>query len=152
MLMRRMTEPQPLNLLRGEMDRLFERFFGDYEPFRAWEPGHLRHFPAVNIWQDDDHLYVEAEMPGLTQDDVELSVTGNELTIKGQRPELPRKEGTTVHRRERGTGAFGRLIHLPFEVDEKRVEAMFCNGVLEITLPKAEIARVRHIPVRTLAK
>jgi HSP20 family protein len=148
MLAQRVSEPQPLTRLRDEMDRLFEWFFGDYEPFRAWDPQSQRQFPALNIWQSDDNVFVEAELPGVTESDVEVTVSRNELTIKGQRPELEVKEGATVHRRERGFGAFSRVVHLPVDVDESAVNAEFHSGVLTITLPKAEAAKARHIPVR----
>jgi HSP20 family protein len=151
MLTRRTNESPPLMRLRDEMDRLFQRFFGEDEPLGTWNPFDLRRFPAVNVWQDDDHLYVEAELPGLTEKDLELTVVGRELTIKGHRDEVEPKQGTIVHRRERGAGAFSRVVHLPVAVDEGKVEAVFRNGVLTITLAKAGAARSRHIPVRTLA-
>lgn len=150
MLVRRMAEAPPLSRLRDEMDRLFERFFGDYEPFRAWDAFGLRRFPALNVWQDDDNVYVEAEIPGLTEADIEVTVTGNEVTIKGERPALEPAEGATVHRRERHTGPFSRVVHLPIDVNDDKVEAAFRDGVLTITLAKAEIARSRHIPVKAL--
>lgn len=150
MLVRRLADAPPLNRLRDEMDRLFERFFGDYEPFRAWDAFGLRRFPAMNVWQDDDNVYVEAEIPGLTEADLDVTVTGNELTIKGERPILEPTEGTTVHRRERHTGPFSRVVHLPMDVNDDKVEAAFRNGVLTVTLAKAEVARSRHIPVKAL--
>jgi HSP20 family protein len=148
MLARRVAEPQPLMRLRDEMDRLFEWFFGDYEPFRAWDAMSPPQFPAVNIWQGDDEVFVEAELPGMTEQEVEVTVAGNELTIKGTRPEFEVKEGSIVHRRERGYGPFSRVVRLPVEVDESGVKAEFRSGVLTITLPKAEVARARHIPVK----
>jgi len=147
MLTRRMTDGPPLRRLRDEMDRLFERFFGEREPFGALGP---HHFPAVNLWQDDDNVYVEAELPGLTDREIELTVTGDELTIKGERAGFERAEGATVHRHERGTGPFSRVVHLPVEVDDDKVEATFLNGVLTVSLAKADVARSRHIPVKTL--
>jgi HSP20 family protein len=146
-----MSQPQPLARLRDEMDRLFEQFFGDYEPFQTWDPFSLRRFPALNLWQTDDNVLVEAELPGLTEKDIDVTVNGSELTIKGERPVLESREGTTVHRHERGTGAFNRVIHLPVDIDEEKVEATCDSGVLTITLPKAPVARARHIPVKTAA-
>lgn len=151
MLTRRLTDAPPLRRLRDEVDRLFERFFGDYEPFRAWSSMGPRRFPATNLWQDDENLYVEAELPGLTEADIELTVAGDELTIKGERPGLQPKEGAIVHRRERGAGAFSRVVHLPVEVDDDKVEALFRNGVLTVTLAKAEVAKSRHIPVKAMS-
>ncbi len=144
----RLTEPRPIVRLRDEMDRLFERFFGDYEPYRAWDPFNLRRYPAANVWQDEDDIFIEAELPGLTTDDIELTVLGNELTIKGERAALRPKEGATLHRRERGAGTFSRVVHLPANVNEGKVEAAFNNGVLSVTLAKARAAKSRRIPVR----
>ena len=147
----RTTDAPPLRRIRDEVDRLFERFFGDVEPIRAWDPFSPRRFPALNIWQGDDQVYVEAELPGLTEADIDLTVAGNELTIKGERSGLEPRDGTTVHRRERGAGTFSRVVHLPVEVDDDKVEALFRNGVLTVTLAKAEAAKSRHIPVKALS-
>jgi HSP20 family protein len=150
MLARRMTEAQPLARLRDEMDMIFDRFFGEDQPLRTLDPFGGRRVAAVNIWQDEDCFFVELELPGLLEKDLELTVIGNELTIKGTRPEPELREGVTVHRRERFSGPFTRVVHLPLEVDEDKVEASFLNGVLTITLPKAEIAKARRIPVKAL--
>ena len=151
MLARRMADAPPFTRLHDEMDGLFERFFGDFEPVQAWDLFSLRRFPAMNVWQDDDNVFVEAELPGLTDKDIDVTVVGNELAIKGERTGFEPKEGTTVHRRERGTGAFSRIIHLPMDVNGDQVEAAFRNGVLTVTLAKAEVARSRRIPVRALS-
>ena len=85
-------------------------------------------------------------MPGLKSEDLELSVVGNELTIKGRR-DTASEEGTTFHRRERGFGEFVRAIKLPVEVDSAQVSATLVNGVLTVRLPKAEAAKPRKISV-----
>ena len=151
MLARRMADVPPFTRLRDEVDRLFEGFFGDYEPFPVWEQVSLRRFPPLNAWEDDDTVFVEAELPGLTEEDIDVTVAGNELTIKGERAGFEPKEGTTVHRRERGTGAFSRIVHLPMDINDDQVEAAFRNGVLTVTLAKAEVARSRRIPVKALS-
>lgn len=150
MLTRFGTETQPMVRLRSEMDRLFERFFGEEEPFGRRDLFALRRFPAVNVWEDDDTVFVEAELPGFVEKDIELTVTGNELVIKGARPALEPPKGTTVLRCERGSGEFSRTIALPVDVDEKKVEAAFRNGILTINLPKAEVARTRKIPIKAI--
>lgn len=149
MLVRRITDAPPVIRLRDEVDRLFERFFGDYEPFRAWDRLGLRRFPAVNVWQNDNDIFVEAELPGLTEKDIDVTVAGNELTIKGERAGLEPARGETLHRRERSSGTFSRVIHLPVDVNDDKVAAAFRNGVLTVTLAKADVARSRHIPVKT---
>lgn len=132
-----------MNRLRGEMDRLFGRLGGSSR--RMFSP---TGYPAVNIWEDDDHLYVEAELPGMELSDLEIYVNrGNVLTLSGERKE-PSQENGTWHRRERGFGKFSRLIELPNPVDADRVEAHFKQGVLTIRLPKEEHAKPRRIEVK----
>jgi len=131
-----------MNRLRNEMDRMFGRFNGGAS--QVLSP---TEYPAVNLWEDDDNLFVEAELPGMNMEDLEIFVTGgNQLTISGERKE-PASDGTSWHRRERGYGKFTRLIELPAPVDEGRVEASFKLGVLTIKLPKHEQAKPRRITV-----
>jgi len=132
------------NQLRREMDDLFSGVFGDM--FDGWRsaPG----FPAVNLWEDAECLYAEAELPGMSMEDVEVFVTGDELHVKGCR-KAPRDEGLTYHRRERGTGEFSRVVTLPYEVNADKVDATLKDGVLMIVLPKAESARPRKITVKS---
>ncbi len=108
--------------------------------------GAFQSFPALNVWESDDALFVEAELPGLKQDNLELEIMGGELTIKGQRPDV-KQDGESYHRQERGTGAFVRRLRLPVDVDSSEVEAKLEHGVLEIRLPKAEAAKPRKITV-----
>jgi HSP20 family protein len=130
--------------LQSEMNRLFERWGGDGGWARPFAPA----YPAVNLWEDDNCVFVEAELPGLDLKDLEIYVTGgNQLTIKGERkPNLPDKG--VCHRQERGVGAFVRTLTLPFAVDGDKVDARFENGVLIIRLPKHESAKPRKIAVK----
>jgi HSP20 family protein len=108
----------------------------------------LATFPPVNLWEDPDAAYVEAELPGFEMKDLDILVTGgNQLTLKGQRrPPTPGKG--VWHRQERGYGAFERSLPLPFVVDPEKVEARFENGVLLVKLPKHESAKPRKINVK----
>lgn len=134
---------EPLQQLQGEMNRLLERWGGSGLG-RAFAPS----FPAVNLWEDEDSLCVEAELPGLNLNDLEIYVTGdNQLTIKGERKPVVPEKGVW-HRQERGAGSFVRTLDLPFAVNRDRVEAHFENGVLFIKLPKHENARPRKINVK----
>jgi len=135
----------PLGQLRGEMDRLFGDFFGR-SGMAAVEGAAPQTFPAVNVWQRDDAIFVEAEIPGLKSEDVEISVVGNELSLKGRRPNLP-EQSAAYHRRERGVGDFNRVLRLPAEIVGDKVEAKLTDGVLLIILPKAEAAKPRKISV-----
>ena len=129
--------------LRDEMDRLFAGVSEGLAPWAGLISG--SGFPALNMWEDDRNLYVEAELPGLRMDDLELLVSGGELTIKGERKQESEGEDVTYHRRERGTGEFTRVVRLPVPVEADKVEGAFKAGVLTITLPKSESARMRRI-------
>jgi HSP20 family protein len=110
--------------------------------------GTARNQPAVNLWETPDALHVELEVPGVKTEQLDLSVVGNQLTIKIDRPE-PQEEGVTYHRRERPVGSFVRVLELPADVDSTRVEADLQHGVLTIKLPKAEASMPRKIQVNT---
>ena len=141
---------QPLADVRGEMNRLHQemnRLFGRYtNGAREFSPGG---YPPLNVWEDENHLYVEAELPGFSLDDLEMFVTGdNQLNIRGERrpPEL--KNGAW-HRQERGYGNFSRVMELPIAVQGDQVSAEFENGVLTIRFAKKAEAKPRRIEVKT---
>jgi HSP20 family protein len=135
----------PAQPLRREVDHLFSDLFS--APGTGWAFGRGRTFPPINVWEDGDNLYVEAELPGVKSENLDIAVVGNELTIKGERP-VPSEDGVTYHRRERGTGSFTRVVVLPVEVDANQVNAAMNNGVLLITLPKSEAAKPRKVKVK----
>ena len=109
-----------------------------------------RPFPALNVWESDNALHAELELPGLRMEDLEVSVKKNELTIHGEL-EDGAAEGSTFHRRERSRGSFQRVLHLPVEVNADAVEARLERGVLTIDLPKAEAAKPRKIEIQRTA-
>jgi len=135
----------PVDQLRKEMDRVLSGFAG---AFTGGPAAASREQPPINVWETADALHAEMEVPGLTSDQLEIAVVGIELSIKIERPEVE-EEGVTFHRRERSVGSFTRVVRLPLEVDPGRVEAQLRNGVLTVTLPKAEAARPRKIQVAT---
>jgi len=142
----------PLEQLRQEMNRALGDSFGGL-PRTAVQNMPLvgaRVFPSLNMWTTSEAVFAEAELPGLRESDVDVSVFGNELTISGQRPELEQQD-VRFHRRERGVGSFSRTVRLPVDVDPDRVEATLRDGVLQIKLPKAEAARPRKINVQASA-
>jgi HSP20 family protein len=131
-----------MDRLQSDMNRLFNQYY----------PARLRtapSYPAVNIWSNDDGLFVSAEMPGVGVKDLDISVNGDTLTISGERAvdEIP--EGTHFHRQERKFGEFSRTIQLPFAVDADKVEASFKDGVLSITLPKVEAEKPKQISIKS---
>ncbi len=128
----------------GQMDRFVNEFLG--RGSTAW-PVSPRRFPPINAWEDEGNFYVEADLPGFQLDDLEISVLGNELTVHGQRDQTE-TNGKTYHLRERATTEFTRVLPLPVEVAADKVAATLKDGVLVITLPKAETARPRKIAVQ----
>ncbi|GIW83082.1 MAG: molecular chaperone Hsp20 [Gemmatales bacterium] len=105
-------------------------------------------YPPVNVWEDDENIFVEAEIPGVKLEQLEILVAeGNQLTIQGER-KFEEEEKATWHRRERGVGKFQRQLTLPTVVDADKVTAKYDDGVLLITLPKSEAAKPRRIAVQ----
>lgn len=144
LMLQRTNAAHPIHRLRDEMEQLFGTLMEDTPLFGS---AGARVFPALNLWEDDQNLYAEAELPGLKMDAVEVFVMGDELTLKGERSE-EEKAGVSYHRRERGVGSFSRVVRLPVNVDADKVEANLRDGVLRITLPKAADARPRKIEVK----
>lgn len=134
-----------LRRLRDEMDSALQSGLGTR---LGWFPqaGAVPAFPALNVWQTEQEVIVEAELPGVAEDQLEISVLSGQLTLRGERK--PSTEQQQWHRRERTFGKFERTLRLPIDVDADRVEAALCQGVLTIRLPKAEAAKPRKIPVK----
>jgi HSP20 family protein len=131
-----------LQALQSEMNRVFDRWGTDGGRALAVA------YPPVNLWEDADSLYIETELPGLSQKDLALYVTGgNQFTIKGERKEESPGKGVW-HRQERPVGSFTRVLTLPYEVDRDKVDARFENGVLQVKLAKHESAKPRRIVVK----
>jgi HSP20 family protein len=153
----------PLEELRDELDRLWTSLTAA-PPLHGWGVRSEGVFPAVNVRESGAAITIEAELPGLDAGDVDISVTGEELVLKGSRPtgepaepgDRPAGNGQTQpeakvtwHRRERGSGAFERRIPLPVAVDAAGVEARLVDGVLTVTCPKAPEAQPRRVEVRS---
>ena len=102
----------------------------------------------LNLWEDGENMFAEAELPGVNPDDIEVSATRNWLTIKGKR-EIEYEEDATVLRRERASGVFERSIELPNDIETDKIAASFVDGVLRITMPKAKEARRRLIKIKS---
>ena len=144
-----------MNRVRNPFNALFHdvtsvqdevaRLFGRANPFAAAAPAG----PALNVWEDDQALYVEADLPGLDPAALDVTVTeGNQLTIQGERA-APDIQGAVWVRQERPAGRFTRAVTLPALVDADKVEAVYTDGVLKLTLPKHEAAKPRKVQVRT---
>jgi HSP20 family protein len=133
------------------MDRLFEDFFGG-ESQGSLVPmgGEWGTFsPQVDVSETEDEIKVSAELPGLDQEDVDVSLTNGTLLIRGEKREEKEEKGESYYRSERAYGAFRRDIPLPSAVDVEQVDAVFKNGVLTVTLPKTEGAKTKKVTVKT---
>jgi HSP20 family protein len=145
--------PDPFVALRTEMDRLFDRFssgFGfpslrrmfDVEPsWPASWPLSDNGLPAVDVTENATAYKITAELPGMKEKDIEVAVTDDTLTIKGEKREEHEEKGENRYLSERSYGAFQRSFVLPRGVDRDKLEASFANGVLTVTLPKTPEAR-----------
>jgi HSP20 family protein len=103
----------------------------------------------MNVWAYEDGAVVTAELPGVNTEDIDISVVGDTLTLTGSRQPDELKEDETYHRRERGYGRFTRAFQLPFQVEADKVEAIFEQGVLHISLPRAEADKPKKIAIKT---
>ena len=146
---------QEMNRLRHEIDRAFEQVgwrsggrSGRTFP-TAFLPGHAaRAYPLVNVSEDANALYVTALAPGLDPSAIELTVQDNRLTIAGEKPRVAADiQPEAFHRSERAAGKFMRTVTLPIDVEHEQVQADYKNGLLVVTLPKAEKAKPKQIAV-----
>ncbi len=132
--------------LRREMERFFDRFA---EP--AWEPFETMAgdwLPRLDVSEEKDAIVVKAEMPGVDPKDLEITLTGDLLTLKGEKTKEVEDKEARYHHVERTYGAFLRSVRLPAAVEAGKVTASFKNGVLMVTMPKTPAAKGTMIPVK----
>ena len=143
--MRALTPWKGMDSLRQEMDRVFDRFFeprwGVVESTGEWAP-------KVDVSETKDAVVVKAEIPGVEQKDISVSLQDQVLTIKGEKHHEKDEKDEKYHRVERSWGAFTRSFRMPAAVETEKVAATFKNGTLMITLPKAPGAKDTMIPVK----
>lgn len=140
--------------LRGplsEVERFYESLFpiGWLRPLKARWPVFDRDIPAVDVIDQDDHILVRAEVPGVKKEDIEVSLSDSTITICGRTKEEEREEKDEYYYHETKQGEFSRIIVLPDAVDAARASAKMKDGVLKITLPKAERAKRQAIKIET---
>jgi len=133
-----------MDRLRREMDSIFDSYTG-----MRGIPHVAGVFPALNLSEDQDNLYVRAELPGVDPKDIEITTEQNNLIIKGSRTIPPEGEKISYHRREREAGTFRRIISLPSHFDSNKVKASCKDGLLTVILPKASEAKPRQIKVQS---
>ncbi len=129
--------------IQEEMNRLFDASFR-----RAGSPSEAAFGFPLDVVEEKDHLVVRANLPGLSKDDVSVTLHDGYLTIKGEKKVEATSKDANWFRQERAYGAFGRTVELPVAVDAKRIEAQFRDGVLTVTLPKAEEAKPKQIEIK----
>ena len=143
----RKGEDWGLTQMRREMDRLFDRFFEAW-PFRSTsEMG--RWMPSVDLSETDKEIIVRAELPGMDPKEIDISLSGNVLSIKGERKHEHEEKKENFHLVERSSGSFSRTLQLPAEVKADKIKATYKDGVLSISLPKTEPETVKKIEVKT---
>jgi HSP20 family protein len=124
----------------------FDRLFDDVRPFRIGGGDESNYFP-VDLVETGDDIVVKASLPGVKPEDIDISVTGQVLTLKGESREDKEENEKGYYRRERRHGTFVRQFSLPTEVDSQKAQATFENGVLRLSLPKADQAKPKTIKV-----
>jgi HSP20 family protein len=128
----------PFEALHREMDRLFDNFSrgNEIEPLGWLSLRETGFSPKVNVTEDDQSIRVTAELPGMDEKDIEVTVGRDSLTLKGEKKSEREEKGKGYYRMERSFGSFARTIPLSAEIDEEKVDAKFSKGVLTIRLPK----------------
>ncbi|OVE75551.1 hypothetical protein BVX98_07500 [bacterium F11] len=124
--------------IQSEMNRLFS----------TARPTSSNSYPALNIWAGDNKLVATAELPGIDPNKLDIAVEGNVLTLRGERPEPELKDDESWVRQERGSGVFVRTFELPYRIEANKVDAKYSNGVLTLTLPRAEEDKPKKIPIK----
>ena len=127
------------------MDRVWDEFFGKRPFVRAFTQERV---PSVDISETEDTLLIKAELPGLEAKDVNVSISGDILLIKGEKKREEEEKDEHHHYVERYSGSFQRSFRLPVNVQADKVEAAFDKGVLKVTLPKAEEAKKKEIEIK----
>jgi HSP20 family protein len=131
-----------LDSLQSDMNRLFDRFFEGRggNDSRRW-------LPAMDLLETEDHLVLRGDLPGLTEDDIDIEIKDNVLTISGERKADSEEKGEGYYRVERAFGSFSRSLTLPQGVDPDHVEANFDKGVLEVRIPKPAEAKPTRVQI-----
>ena len=127
--------------LQSEVNRVFDAFFGNgAPPARRW-------VPAMDLVEDDNDLVLRADLPGISQDDVDIEIKDGVLTVSGERQAEHEERSDGVYRLERAFGSFSRSLTLPDGVDADRVSADFTDGVLEVRVPKPEERKPHRVRI-----
>lgn len=134
-----------LSSLRSEIDRLFDAPLSEMARASQFFSGAA---PAVDVYEDKENFMVKAELPGMKKEDISVTLHEGSLSISGERKSEEKVEKGEVYRSERFFGRFQRTVALPASVDAGKIKANYKDGVLTVTLPKAEEAKPKHIDVQ----
>jgi HSP20 family protein len=133
-----------LDSFQSEMNRLFDRFFdgrsGNGNTVQRW-------IPAMDVVETEDHLVLRADLPGMSEDDVEIEIKDGVLTVSGERRSENEEKGEGYHRVERAFGRFSRSLALPQGTEADQVDAKFDNGVLEVQVPKPQESKPTRVQI-----
>ena len=148
------TAFETMSWLEQDMERMFHEFWR--RPFLSlWDHEHSwprrmlsLQMPAIDVYEEKDEVVVKAELPGLSKEDLDVTLTESTLTLKGQKKKEEEVKEKNFYRSERSSGSFVRTIDLPSEVKTDQPKASFKNGVLEIRLPKTEDAKRKVTKVK----
>ena len=144
-----LMERDPFRGIQSEMNRLFDTFLG-HTPSVMSATGSRVWMPTVDVYETNDDLVLNFELPGVREKDIALSITGDVLTVKGERQFNPQLGDDHYFHTERVYGKFERSIRLPLPVQGDRVRATYRDGVLEVALPKADEVRPKEIKIDVL--
>jgi HSP20 family protein len=136
-----------ISRLRREMDRLWDDYFGPGR--RALKPMEMEFAPAVDVKETADQIVIKAEVPGIDAKDINISITGDVLTIKGEKKSEHEEKEENYHLVERSYGSFARSLVLPAAVDMDKIEAKYDKGVLTVTCTKKEEVKPKAIEIKS---
>lgn len=129
----------PFQSMQQAINRLFSDFWGEPSTeLSQWQSGFI---PTIDVSEDEKEIHITAELPGLSEKDITLTVRENALVIEGEKKREHEEKKENFYRRETSYGSFHRVITLPAEVDEAKAQAKFEKGVLRVDIPKSEAAR-----------
>jgi len=136
---------QPFYALERQMNRLFDDFFGDFalSPWKGWSRFEAEFVPRIDVADTDKEVTITAELPGMNEKDIEVSLHDGLLTLQGEKKQSTEEKKDGYTHSECSYGSFSRSIALPAEVDESKIDASYKNGVLKIHLPKKEAEQTK---------
>ena len=138
----------PVKLFRRQMDRLFEDFWVESGLLGRLAAGQGRFLPRVDVAETDQEVVVTAELPGLAEKDVEVSLAHGQLVLSGQKQSEREEKDKSYHLVERSCGSFKRVVELPGALQEDQAAAAFKNGILTVKVPKSAEAKARKIQIQ----